>query len=180
VSAGAIPGIRGAEHIAFSVPDLDQAIAFFCDVIGCEYFYSIGPFRDPEGTWFQDNFRLHPRAEVTRACLLRCGYGPNFEIFEFTAPEQRHEMPRMSDWGGTHLAFYVDDMDAAVAYLAEHEIEVLGGKKPAMEAESGEDSTFGHFYTPWGMMLELVSFPHGKTYMDGRDRVLWQPHHPEL
>jgi hypothetical protein len=107
-------------------------------------------------------------------------HGPNFEIFEFTAPEQRQEMPRMSDWGGTHLAFYVEDMDAAIAYLAEHDIEVLGGKKPAMDAESGEDSTFGHFYTPWGMMLELVSFPHGKTYMDGRERVLWQPHHPEL
>ena len=180
MSAAGIPGIRGAEHIAFSVPDLDQAITFFCDVIGCEYIYSIGPFRDPEGTWFEDNFRLHPRAEVTRACLLRCGYGPNFEIFEFTAPEQRHEMPRMSDWGGTHVAFYVEDMDAAIAYLAEHGVEVLGGKKPAMDAESGEHSTFGHFYTPWGMLLELVSFPHGKVYMDGRDRVLWQPHHPEL
>jgi catechol 2,3-dioxygenase-like lactoylglutathione lyase family enzyme len=179
MSAGGIPGIRGAEHVAFSVPDLDQAIAFFCDVLGCEFFYPLGPFRDPEGTYFQDNFRLHPRSEVARACVLRCGHGPNFEIFEFIAPDQRREMPKMSDWGGMHLAFYVDDMDAAIAYLAEHGVEVLGGKKPGIDAESGEDATFGHFYSPWGMLLELVSFPNGKIYMEGRDRVLWRPHHPE-
>jgi catechol 2,3-dioxygenase-like lactoylglutathione lyase family enzyme len=180
MSTAGIPGMRGTEHIAFSVPDIDQAVAFFCDVLGCELFYSFGPHVDPDGTWFEDNFGLHPRTEVRRASVLRCGHGPNFEIFEFTAPEQRQEMPRMSDWGGTHLAFYVEDMDAAIAYLAEHDVEVLGGKKAAMDAESGEGSTFGHFHTPWGMLLELVSFPHGKTYMHGRDRVLWQPHHPEL
>jgi catechol 2,3-dioxygenase-like lactoylglutathione lyase family enzyme len=117
---------------------------------------------------------------VTRAFLLRCGHGPNFEIFEFTSPGQRRELPRMSDWGGMHLAFYVDAMDAAIAYLAEHDIEVLGGKRPGLDAESSEGSTFAHFHTPWGMLLELVSFPRGKTYMDGRERVLWQPHHPEL
>jgi catechol 2,3-dioxygenase-like lactoylglutathione lyase family enzyme len=180
MSSNGMPGLRGMEHIAFSVPDLDQAIAFFHDVLGCEFFYPLGPFRDPKGTWFQDNFGLHPRTEVTRACVLRCGHGSNFEIFEFTAPGQRREMPKMSDWGGTHLAFYVDDIDAAIAYLAGHGVEVLGGKKPGIDAESGEDSTFAHFHSPWGMLLELVSFPHGKTYMKGRDRVLWQPHHPDL
>jgi hypothetical protein len=30
------------------------------------------------------------------------------------------------------------------------------------------------------MLLELVSFPNGKIYMEGRDRLLWRPHHPEL
>jgi catechol 2,3-dioxygenase-like lactoylglutathione lyase family enzyme len=31
-----LPGLRGAEHIGFTVPNLDQATAFFVDVIGCE------------------------------------------------------------------------------------------------------------------------------------------------
>jgi catechol 2,3-dioxygenase-like lactoylglutathione lyase family enzyme len=173
---GGVPGLRGTEHISFSVPDLDQAIAFFCEVLGCEYFYPLGPFRDPEGTWFSDNFQLHPRTEVTRACLLRCGNGSNFEIFEFKAPDQRREMPQMSDWGGMHLAFYVDDMDAAITYLAGQGVEVLGGKKPGTGPECGDEATFGHFYSPWGMLLEFVSFPNGKAYMEGRDRVLWRPH----
>jgi catechol 2,3-dioxygenase-like lactoylglutathione lyase family enzyme len=174
-----VPGIRGVEHIAFTVPNLEQAVAFFTEVLGCEHFYEIGPFRDPEGTWFEDNLDLDPRAEVPRACLLRCGHGPNFEIFEYEAPGQRREMPRMSDWGGVHLAFYVDDIDEAFRYLEGVDgVRILGGAKPGMGPEAGEGSGFGHFLSPWGMLLELVTFPAGRDYMEGRSRLLWSPTDP--
>jgi catechol 2,3-dioxygenase-like lactoylglutathione lyase family enzyme len=173
-----LPGLRGMEHIGFTVPDLDEAITFFVDVLGCEYFYDIGPFRDPEGDWFAVNLGLHPRAEIPRGALLRCGNGSNLELFEYTAPDQRQELPRMSDWGGHHLAFYVDDMDAALAYLQEQGLTILGGAKPGFGEEQGEGSTFAHFLSPWGMALELVSFPGGKDYMVGRDRLLWRPTEP--
>jgi len=142
--------------------------------------YPIGPFRDPDGDWFKANLDLDPRAEVTAACLLRCGHGSNLEIFEYSAPHQRQQMPRMSDWGGVHIAFYVEDMDAGIAYLESRGVRVLGGKKDGMGVEAGPASTFAHFLSPWGMLLELVSFPKGKAYMQGRDRLLWQPTRPEL
>lgn len=173
-----VPGLRGMEHIAFTVPDLDEAVQFFTEVLGCEYFYPIGPFRDPEGTWFADNLDLDPRAEIPKACLLRCGHGSNFEIFEYTAPGQRREMPKMSDWGGVHLAFYVDDIEAGVAYLEEQGVRVLGGAKDGLGIEGGEGSAFAHFLSPWGLLLELVSFPNGKQYMEGRERLLWHPQEP--
>jgi catechol 2,3-dioxygenase-like lactoylglutathione lyase family enzyme len=174
-----LPGLRGLEHVAFTVPDLEEAVRFFTEVLGCEHFYDIGPFRDPDGTWFADNQGLHPRAEVPRAALLRCGHGSNFEIFEFRAPDQRREMPKMSDWGGVHLCFYVDDIDAAIAYLEEQEgIRILGGAKETMGIEAGKESTFAHFLSPWGLMLELVSYPHGRKYMEGRDRLMWSPVSP--
>jgi catechol 2,3-dioxygenase-like lactoylglutathione lyase family enzyme len=171
----ALPGLRGTEHIAFTVPDLDQAVSFFVDVLGCEYMYPIGPFRDPQGDWFATNLDLHPRTEIPSACLLRCGNGSNFELFEYRSPDQRREMPKMSDWGGVHLAFYVEDMDAALEYLAANKVRILGGAKDGMGPETGAGSTFAHFLSPWGMLLELVSFPNGKTYMHGRTRLLWQP-----
>ena len=177
MSARGVPGLRGTEHIAFSVPDLDQAIAFFPDAARLRVLLPARTVWGPGGYLVSGHFGLDPRTEVTRACVLRCGHGSNFEIFEFTAPEQRREMPKMSDWGGTHLAFYVDDMDAAIAYLAGHGVEVLGGSKPGIDGESGENATFAHFHSP-GMLLELVSFPNGKTYMNGRDRVLWHPAPP--
>ena len=170
-----LPGQRGVEHVAFTVPDLEEAVQFFVNVLGCEHFYDIGPFRDPDGTWFSDNLNLDPRAEIPRACLLRCGNGSNFELFEYEAPEQRQSWPQMSDWGGFHLAFYVDDMDAALTYLSDEGVRILGGAKPGMGVEAGEKSTFAHFLTPWGQLLELVSFPNGKQYMEGRDRLLWHP-----
>jgi catechol 2,3-dioxygenase-like lactoylglutathione lyase family enzyme len=179
-SPSAMPGLRGVEHIAFTVPDLDEAVDFFVDVLGCEYMYPIGPFRDAEGDWFKVNLDLHPRAEIPAACLLRCGHGSNLEIFEYRAPDQRREMPRMSDWGGVHIALYVDDMDAGLAHLASKGVRILGGKKDGLGVESGEGSSFAHFLSPWGMLLELVSFPHGKAYMTGRERLLWQPTRPAL
>lgn len=173
-----VPGLRGTEHIAFTVPDLEQAVAFFTEVLGCEHFYDIGPFRDPEGQWFKENLDLDPRSEIPRACLLRCGHGSNFEIFEYEAPDQRREMPKMSDWGGVHLAFAVDDMNAALEYLEGQGVRILGGAKDGMGVEAGEGSSFAHFLSPWGMLLELVSFPNGKKYMEGRERLLWRPQDP--
>ena len=58
VKKNGIPGMRGGDHIGFTVPDLDQAVAFFRDVIGCEVFYPLGPFADPEGTWMADHLKL--------------------------------------------------------------------------------------------------------------------------
>ena len=46
-----IPGLRGTEHIGFTVPDLDQAERFFVEVIGCELVYSLGPFIRDEDDW---------------------------------------------------------------------------------------------------------------------------------
>jgi catechol 2,3-dioxygenase-like lactoylglutathione lyase family enzyme len=88
-------------------------------------------------------------------------------------------MPKMSDWGGVHLAFYVDDMEAALAYLEDVEgVRIVGGAKETMGIEVGEGSSFAHFLTPWGMMLEFVSFPNGRKYMENRDQLLWSPVNP--
>ena len=40
-----LPGLRRLDHIGFTVPDLDEATAFLVDVLGCEYLYTLGPFR---------------------------------------------------------------------------------------------------------------------------------------
>ncbi|RBL80330.1 VOC family protein, partial [Streptomyces cavourensis] len=44
-----IPGARAVHHIAYTVPDLDQAVDFFTEVIGAELAYRLGPVEDPEG-----------------------------------------------------------------------------------------------------------------------------------
>ncbi len=30
-----LPGLRGIEHVGLTVPDLDAAVRFFVDVLGC-------------------------------------------------------------------------------------------------------------------------------------------------
>lgn len=37
----AIPGMKGADHIGVTVPDIEQAVNFFVDVVGCEPFINL-------------------------------------------------------------------------------------------------------------------------------------------
>ncbi|RFA10778.1 glyoxalase [Subtercola boreus] len=177
--ASGIPGLVGTEHIGFTVPDLDQAQAFFVDVIGCEYVYSLGPFVR-EGDWMLDHMNVSPRTVMRELRFFRCRTGPNFEIFQYepAAPDAAAAPPLNSDVGGHHLAFYVDDLDEAVAYLREKGVRVLG--EPTASSSHSSGQRWIYFLTPWGMQLELVSYPNGKAYESDADILLWHPARPTL
>ena len=66
-----IPGLRGTEHVGFTVPDLEQATAFFVDVIGCEYMFELGPFV-AEDDWMEKHLNVHPRTVMRRLRFFRC------------------------------------------------------------------------------------------------------------
>jgi catechol 2,3-dioxygenase-like lactoylglutathione lyase family enzyme len=171
-----VPGLRGVEHVGFTVPDVEEAVRFFVEVLGCQQLYDMGPFSDPEGSWMADNLEVHPRAAIPKFAMLRCENGANFEIFQYEAPDQVQRWPKLSDWGGSHIAFYVDDMDAAIASVEAKGVRMLGqGKKDGFGPESGVESTFAHFLTPWGQILEFVSYPNGREYYETTDRRAWRP-----
>jgi|SRR5581483_2718049 len=171
-----VPGLRGVEHVAFTVPDVGHAVRFFVDVLGCEHLYDMGPFADPDGDWMSSNLDVHPRASIPTFAVLRCANGANFEIFQYESPDQVQRWPKLSDWGGSHVAFYVDDMDAALQSLEAHGVRILGqGKKDGFGPESGPASTFAHWLTPWGQVLEFVSYPNGREHARTTDRGAWRP-----
>jgi len=170
-----LPGLRGTEHIGFTVPDLDEAERFFVDVIGCERIYSLGPFQHDDD-WMAERLNVHPRAVMRELRFFRCKTGPNFEIFQYETPEPQAPQPRNSDIGGHHLAFYVDDLDAAVEYLRGHGVRILG--EPTASSSHSEGQRWVYFLTPWGMQLELGSFPNGKAYEKTATTKLWHPGDP--
>ena len=80
MSAGAarqrgLPGLAGGDHIGITVPDLDAAVAFFVDVIGCEHIFDGGRIGD-DPALMRDVLNVHPHASL-RYCFLRCGYDAN-------------------------------------------------------------------------------------------------------
>lgn len=172
-----MPGLRGTDHIGFTVPDLDQALDFFCRVIGCEKIYELGPFQS-NGDWMESHLGVHPRAVMRRLALLRCGHGSNFEIFQYEAPDQIARQPRNSDIGGHHLAFYSDDFQASLEWLLSNGVRILGTPTLRDQGPSG-GQTWVYFLAPWGMQMELVSFPDGKLYEATTERRLWHPGYPE-
>lgn len=170
-----IPGLRGAEHVGFTVPDIEEAHRFFVDVIGCDYVYTLGPWTKDDD-WFTEHLNIHPRSVLKELRFYRCKFGPNFEVFEFESPDQRTEPPKNSDVGGHHIAFYVDDLDAAVEYLRSKGIRVLG--EPTASSSASEGQRWVYFLSPWGMQFELVSYPNGKAYEANAPVKLWHPKHP--
>ena len=176
-AAGRLPGLHGTDHIGITVPNLDEAVDFFVNVIGCEPFYELGPFKSDDD-WMRTHLNVHPRTVMRRLKFLRCGNGSNFEVFEYEAPDQRTEQPKNSDIGGFHLAFYVDDMNAAVRYLASKGVTIQGEPTLRTSGPSAGQS-WVYFLAPWGLQMELVSFPNGKGYEKDTPRRLWHPAHPE-
>jgi catechol 2,3-dioxygenase-like lactoylglutathione lyase family enzyme len=172
-----IPGLRGTEHIGFTVPDLDVAERFFVDVIGCQLVYSLGPFEHPDDDWMLEHLGVHPRTVMRQLRFFRCGHGPNFEVFEYDPADRTAPEPRNSDIGGHHLAFYVDDLDLALGHLRAHGIEIMG--EPTSSSSWSTGQRWVYFRSPWGMQFELVSYPDGKAYEKDAAVRLWHPAHPE-
>ncbi|HEU5103998.1 MAG TPA: VOC family protein [Roseiflexaceae bacterium] len=139
-----IPTAINIDHYGYVVPDLDQAVAFFTDVLGFELLSLDDPITfsdDSLARWYH----VHPRASA-RFAFVR--YGPAIvELTEWQAPDQNTLPPSNSDLGGRHFAIAVTDVDAAIAYLA---------AQPGVTVFERSVWNFVYFTTPWGMTLQVV------------------------
>src|SRR4051812_42804641 len=111
-----LPGLSHVDHAALTVPDLDAAVRFYCEVIGGTELYRVGPFdaaampRGPDG---RDGTAAHATARGARLtiAMLQIGSTLMLELFRYEKPEDaRQTPPRNCDWGGHHLAFKVADI----------------------------------------------------------------------
>lgn len=159
-----VPGLARVDHIGITVPDLQEASEFLVNVLGCEYMYTLGPYVHDDD-WMTDHLNVHPRAVMQKLHFFRCGGQAIFEVFQYSAPDQVTTPPRNSDHGGHHVAFYVDDLDAAVEYLRGEGVTVLSG--PTASTGPAEGQRWIYFLAPWGMQFELVSYPNGKAFDRG-------------
>lgn len=172
MSAG-LPGLAGTDHVGFTVPDLEAATRFFVDVIGCSSVFEVGPFQSDDD-WMQAHLGVDPRAVIRKLRMFRCKTGPSFEIFEYELEGADVAPPRNSDVGGHHLAFYVEDMGAAVAHLKSHGITVQGDPT-TMDSGPSKGLRWVYFLSPWGMQLELLSYPKGMAVLHDHPGAPWSP-----
>ncbi len=171
--SGGLPGLAGCDHVGFTVPDIDAATTFFVDVIGCEVVFEIGPFI-ADDDWMAVHLGVDPRAVIKTLRMLRCKNGPAFELFEYDVIASRKDAPANSDVGAAHLGFVVGDIDLAVAHLKAHGVTVQGDPTHITEGPS-EGLRWVYFRAPWGMQLELVSYPDGMAVTRNNSSALWSP-----
>jgi catechol 2,3-dioxygenase-like lactoylglutathione lyase family enzyme len=168
-----VPGVAGVEHIGLIVPDIESATHFFATVLGGEPLYDVGPFAGPED-WMAGHLAGSSGAHINRLRVIAIANGPTVELIELTyaantAPEGAERAP-----AGWHIAFYVEDMDVALAALRAHGCQISSGPVEMTEGPSA-GLTWLYFRAPWGQQLELVSYPGGIAAYRERKRSIWRP-----
>lgn len=165
---------QNAHHVGLTVPNLDEAVDFFVDAIGCEELYRKGPFGDSDGQSMERRLGVHPDATATLA-MLRCGPTMNLELFEWDAPDQDETPPKNSDIGAMHLGLQVADIDAAMDGLADRDdVTMLDGPQTNNDGPT-EGLTYVYCRVEWGLYLELLEAPDRMPYADEADERLYGP-----
>lgn len=163
VARRGIPTATNVDHVAYTVPDLKQAVEFFVDVLGADLLYRLDSVKDDDGDWMRRQLAVHPRASAQIA-MLRLGPVTNVELFQYDAPDQSPQAPKNSDHGGHHLAFYVEDIEAAAEYLrAQPGVTLLGDIQTIEDGPIAGDRWI-YFLAPWGMQMEILNMPPGMPY----------------
>ncbi len=108
--------IRKSDHIALLVKDVERSCHFYGQVLGMAQIPRPSTFNFP-GAWFSKaNFQVHliGEAEAGRVAKVHPGY-------------RSDEIERGY---GSHVAFEVDDLAAAIQHLQAHDVQILGGPRP--------------------------------------------------
>jgi len=111
--------IVGTNHTSFTVSSLDRTLPFFLECL-CFKLVSRAP-RDPE------IIRQVTGVEgADMEIAFVSGHGCTVELIEYKAPADRGKVEaRPCDTGFAHIAFNVDDAEAAVAAAARHGVRAI-------------------------------------------------------
>lgn len=167
-------GLVGFDHVGITVPDINQAVEWFEDVMGAVAPLTFGPF--PAGAFVASVVDVAETASIDQITMLRLGHSASIELFKYTAPDgQRHDMPKNSDWSGHHVAFYVTDIEPAVEYMISKGVRRMPAGPFTLTAGPAAGQTIQYFQTPWGGYIEFISYPHGMAYEAPSVKSLWSP-----
>jgi glyoxylase I family protein len=112
--------VLGTNHTSFTVSDLDRSLAFFKEALGFEVT-SKAP-RDPRAI---ERIVGVAGADIVVAYVR--GPDHSLELIQYLAPADRGQVrARPCDTGFAHIAFDVDDIDAAIAAAALHQVRPVG------------------------------------------------------
>jgi len=101
--------VLGTNHTSFVVSELDRTLAFFTGVLGFT-----ATEKRPRGRAVLQGVTCVSDAEILVAFVD--GPGHRVELIEYSGPPDRGRVEaRPCDTGATHIAFNVDDIEAAIA-----------------------------------------------------------------
>ena len=137
--------IQGIDHVGLTVPDLELALTFYRDVIGCEV---VSP---PESRTNPSVRRVVgvPDAKI-RGAMLKTAGGEHIELVMYEEPKKPTTLMETTTPSAVHLAFRVQDIDSTLERLKR------AGSRPVSEPVELGSARFVYCRDPFGVLLELI------------------------
>lgn len=153
--------INAVDHVALTVPDLQEATHFFQQVFDGKVLVD-GPSEvEPAwaGTWAETAFGLPKGGVVTARRVMNIGGTTNIELFCFSGMEHQRAA-HTYDYGLQHFAVRVDHLGdvARRILLAGGRLYADPETVEAVRNGQGPDQGWMYVETPWGSVIELVTF----------------------
>ncbi len=139
--------ILGVNHLALSVPNIDRAIAFYCNLLG---FKKVSEAGWEAGTESAD--RVLAVAGTAARVVHLATENLLLELFQFAACEPRQQDPDrpVIDHGYTHMCLAVTDLDAEYSRLS---AAGMVFHSPPQTVAPGVRTVYGR--DPFGNVVEL-------------------------
>lgn len=168
---------RGINHLGITVPDIDEATTFLKNALDAKFCYDALTLNDPprEGELVERQLGLPKGAKLIKQRYLQIGEeGPGLELFEVANVESKSPA-KLTDFGLNHLSVYVDDIHASAKQLENAGAKMLSDVhgNSRYEDTDGNGSVYG--VAPWGMLIELQTYPNGIYYPDNAEAERWTP-----
>jgi lactoylglutathione lyase len=147
--------VTGAHHTSYAVSDLERSLEFYARLLGCEVLWQ----REISNRYFCDIVGF-PDCEVRAAHLAIPGSEHVIELFEYVSPDGQPINLRPNNPGSSHIAFIVEDLNAAYK-----ELKARGAnfRSPPVAIDAGVNKGGYAVYMldPDGITMELFQPPKG-------------------
>jgi catechol 2,3-dioxygenase-like lactoylglutathione lyase family enzyme len=142
--------IQGVHHSCITVSDLEQSIAFYRDTLGLELIMT----EESERSGDDRSKALGVARAKVKLAILRAG-DAQVELIEYVTASGRPYDRNNNDVGAMHIAFQVEDIDAAYGRLLAQGVRFTA---PPATIPAGPMAgwRWTYFFDPDGVSLEII------------------------
>lgn len=147
----------GLWHFSFTVSDLDEAVDFYVDLLGCTLVH-----KQAQDNAYTRSLVGYPDADL-RIAQIRIGSGGSLsshdlELVQYVTPRGERGDINICNPGAAHLAFVVEDLESEYARLTAQGIKFFSAPNRIMAGINAGGAAV-YFHGPDDIVHELVQPP---------------------